>query len=122
MKSSGHAGGLLHRELPKPSKALAGVRSNDELQSLLLVSGFSLALCSLLYSISERSAGLLTTHVTRVCQSLLVSSACVFFCPLAVINQQIVRVRGNGALDYDRVSPRSLIKNLSESPNRFNWQ
>lgn len=38
MKSSGHAGGLLQRELPKPSKELAGVRSNDGLQALLLVS------------------------------------------------------------------------------------
>lgn len=37
MKPSAHSGGLLHRELPKPSRELAGVKSHDELQTLLLV-------------------------------------------------------------------------------------
>lgn len=37
MKASGRVAGILQRELPKPSKELAGVRSVDELQALLLV-------------------------------------------------------------------------------------
>ena len=37
MKGSGHTNGLLHRELPKPSKELVGVKTHDELLRLLLV-------------------------------------------------------------------------------------
>lgn len=37
MKAAGHSSGVVHRELPKPSKELIGVRSQDELRALLLV-------------------------------------------------------------------------------------
>lgn len=72
MKGSGHTNGLLHRELPKPSKELVGVKTHDELLRLLLVRRqklfhkilYVLLLCVFVYDLQRVLVILYCTYAT----------------------------------------------------------